>query len=161
MFKDYLSPAAQVAPAPGRAHRRYTAADVQLLTDVGKLRYLGYNCDEVKRRLPPPARSDEPDPRELLAQRDRRLHELEEALARARVSIGASEDQAEQYERRLEAERTAHAETRRALLEAQRKMAEAERANARLIEANLGLHAQVRQLERELHAPMWQRVFRS
>src|SRR5438477_12575732 len=27
-YKDYLSPAAQVAPAPGRAHRRYTAADV-------------------------------------------------------------------------------------------------------------------------------------
>jgi hypothetical protein len=65
------------------------------------------------------------------------------------------------YERWLEAEQAAHAETRRALLEAQRKLAEAQRVTARLMEANLGLHSQVAQLERQVNASVWQRVFRS
>jgi chromosome segregation ATPase len=84
----------------------------------------------------------------------------QDALGRARASISSLQDQAERYEGRLEAEQAAHADTRRSLAEAQRKLAEAQQVNARLAEANAGLHAQVDQLEREVNAPVWQRVFR-
>ena len=159
-FKDYLSPAAQVAPTPGRAHRRYTAADVQLLAHIGELFHLGRQCDEVKRLLPPPARPDEPDASTLAAEREERLRDLEDALGRARATIRSLQEQAERYEQRLAAEQAAHAETRRALVEAQQKLAEAQRLSARLAEANAGLHAQVTRLEREVNTPRWQRVFR-
>ena len=162
-FKDYLSPAAQVAPAPGRAHRRYTAADVQLLASIGRWLHLGHEYEEVKRLLPPPARSNEPaepDARIQLAECKQRMGVLQDALGRARASISSLQDQAERYEGRLEAEQAAHADTRRSLAEAQRKLAEAQQVNARLAEANAGLHAQVDQLEREVNAPVWQRVFR-
>ena len=162
-FKDYLSPAAQAAPAPGRAHRRYTAADVQVLASIGRWLHLGHQYDEVKRLLPSPARRDEPaapDASTQLAECEQRLRVLEDALGRARARIGSLEDQAERYEGRLQAEQAAHAETRRALAEAQRKLAEAQRVNARLAEANAGLHAQVDRLQREVNAPVWQRVFR-
>lgn len=162
-FKDYLSPAAQVAPAPGHAHRRYTAADVQVLADIGQLLHLGHHYEEIKRLLALPARPDaptEPHPSPQDAELVGRLRDLEEALARARAEVGLLEEQAADYEQWLEAEQAAHAETRRALLEAQRKLAEAQRATSRLMQANLGLHAQVAQLEREVNAPVWQRVFR-
>jgi len=162
-FKNYLSPAAQVAPAPGRAHRRYSAADVQVLARIGQLLHLGHRCDEVKQLLPPlPGRSDEhtgPPARTEDAERDGRLRSLEEALARARRHVGSLEEQAVRDERQLGAEQAAHAETRRMLLAVQRKLAEAQRANARLMEANLGLHAQVARLEGQVNAPVWKRVF--
>jgi len=62
-------------------------------------------------------------------------------------------------ERQLRTEQAAHAETRRTLREVQRKLAEAQRTNARLIEANLGLHAQVARLKGQVNAPVWKRVF--
>src|SRR5712691_7899430 len=96
-FKNYLSPAAQVAPAPGRAHRRYSAADVQVLARIGQLLHLGHRCDEVKQLLPPPpGRSDEhagPPARTEDAERDERLRRLEDALARARREVGSLEEQ--------------------------------------------------------------------
>ena len=162
-FKDYLSPAAQAVPAPGHAHRRYTAADVQVLARIGELVHRGHGREEIKRLLSPPAQPVAPagtpasTPDADLAGRLRRL---EDALAHARARVGLLEEQVVEDEHRLEAERAAHAETRRALLEAQRKLAEAQRANARLVDANLGLHAQVARLEREVNAPVWQRVFR-
>jgi DNA-binding transcriptional MerR regulator len=162
-FKNYLSPAAQVAPAPGRAHRRYSAADVQVLARVGQLLHLGHRCDEVKQLLPPPpGRSDEhagPPARTEDAERDGRLRSLEDALARARRDVGSLEEEANQYEQQLEAERAAHAETRRTLLVSQRRLAEAQRAEKRLGEVILGLHAQVSLLEHEVNAPVWKRVF--
>jgi len=162
-FKNYLSPAAQVAPAPGRAHRRDSAADVQVLARIGQLLHLGHRCDEVKQLLPPPpGRSDEhagPPARTEDAEREQRLRGLEDALARARLQIGSLEEQAVRDERQIGVEQAAHAETRRTLLAVQRKLAEAERANARLIEANLGLHAQVAHLEDQVNAPVWKRVF--
>ena len=162
-FKNYLSPAAQVAPAPGRAHRRYSAADVQVLARIGQLLHLGHRCDEVKQLLPPPpGRSDEhagPPARTEDAERDGRLRSLEDALARARRHVGSLEEQAVRDERQLGTEQAAHAETRRMLLAVQRKLAEAQRANARLMEANLGLHAQVARLEGQVNAPVWKRVF--
>jgi DNA-binding transcriptional MerR regulator len=162
-FKDYLSPAAQVASAPGRVHRRYTASDVQLLARIGQLLHLGHRCDEVKLLLPPPAgRSDENAGRPGRtedAERDERLRRREDALARARRHVGSLEEQAARDERQLRAEQAAHAETRRTLLEVQRKLAEAQRANTRLLEANLGLHAQVARLEGQVNAPVWKRVF--
>jgi DNA-binding transcriptional MerR regulator len=164
-FKDYLSPAAQVAPAAGRAHRRYTAADVHVLARIGQLLHLGHRCDEVKQLLPPPpGRNDEPTAppptKTEDAERDGRLRSLEDALARARREAGALEEQAvRRHERQLRAEQAAHAETRRALLEVQRKLAEAQRVNARVQEANAGLHAQVARLEDQVNAPVWKRVF--
>ncbi len=162
-FKNYLSPAAQVAPAPGRAHRRYSAADVQVLARIGQLLHLGHRCDEVKQLLPPlPGRSDEhtgPPARTEDAERDGRLRSLEDALARARRHVGSLEEQAVRDERQLGTEQASHAETRRMLLAVQRKLAEAQRANARLMEANLGLHAQVARLEGQVNAPVWKRVF--
>ena len=155
-FKDYLSLAAQVAPVPGRAHRRYTAADLQVLARIGQLLHLGHRCDEVKQLLPPPSgppvrtESTEPDPR---------LANLEQALASARARIGALQEQAIRCERQLGAEQASHAETQGALLQAERKLAEAQRVNTWLMEANVGLHAQVALLEREVNAPVWKRVF--
>jgi DNA-binding transcriptional MerR regulator len=163
-FKDYLSPAAQVGPAAGRAHRRYTAADVQVLARIGHLLHLGHRCEEVKQLLPPPpSRNAEhaasPPTKTEDAERDGRLRSLEDALTRARREVGSLEEQAVRHARQLRAEQAAHAETRRALLEVQRKLAEAQRVNARFQEANLGLHAQVALLERQLNAPVWKRVF--
>ena len=163
-FKNYLSPAAQVEPAPGRAHRRYTAADVEMLARIGKLFQLGHRCEEVKRLLPPPSdRSLEqagPPARTEGAEPDQRQRLLEDALARARGRVGALEEQAVRYERQLGAEQAAHAETRRTLVEVERKLAEAQRANGRLGEVIAGLHAQVTLLESEVNAPVWRRVLR-
>jgi DNA-binding transcriptional MerR regulator len=163
-FKDYLSPAAQVGPAAGRAHRRYTAADVQVLARIGHLLHLGHRCDEVKQLLPPPpSRNAEhaasPPTKTEDAERDGRLRSLEDALTRARREVGSLEEQAVRHERQLRAEQAAHAETRRALLEVQRKLAEAQRVNTRFQEANRGLHAQVARLEDQVNAPVWKRVF--
>jgi chromosome segregation ATPase len=95
------------------------------------------------------------------------LERLRNAFGHASSGQWSHADQAEQYERRLEAARTAHDETRRTLdetqrklLETQRRLTEAQQLTKGLAEANLGLHAQVRQLERDLNAPVWQRVFR-
>jgi DNA-binding transcriptional MerR regulator len=162
-YRDYLSPAAQVGPSAGRAHRRYTTADIEVLKRIGELLHQGHRCEEVKQQLAPPDRGGEPvGPHASSQDADlaRRLGRLEDALARARAHVGALEAQAVRYEHQLAAEQAAHAATRRALLEAQRQLAEAGHANRRLIEANLGLHAQVAQLEQELDAPVWQRVFR-
>jgi DNA-binding transcriptional MerR regulator len=163
-FKDYLSPAAQVAPAPGRAHRRYTAADVQVLARIGQLLHLGHRCDEVKHLLQPlPGGSAEhaaPPARTEDVEQEQRLRSLEDALARARHQIGSLEEQVEQYEQQLGAERAAHAETRRMLLEVQRKLTMAQGAEQRLGEVILGMHAQVTLLESEANAPVWRRVFR-
>ena len=163
-FKDYLGPAAQVAPMPGRAHRRHTVADVEVLARIGELLHLGHRCDEVKQMLPPPpgSSSDHPNApaRTEDAERAQRLRDLEEALARARRRIGSLEEQAVQDEHQLEAERAAHAETRRQLLEVQRTLNQAQRDKQRLGEVIAGLHAQVRLLEREVHAPVWRRVIR-
>jgi DNA-binding transcriptional MerR regulator len=163
-FKDYLSPAAQVAPAPGRVHRRYTAADVEVLVHIGQLLHLGHRCVEVRRLLALPAGSSGDHARALArtgdAEREQRLRSLEEALARARRQMDSLEEQAMQYEQQLEAERAAHAETRRALLEVQRKLTAAQRAEKRLGEVVVGMHAQVTLLESEVNAPVWRRVFR-
>jgi DNA-binding transcriptional MerR regulator len=163
-FKDHLSPAAQVAPAPGRAHRRYTAADVQVLARIGQLLHLGHRCDEVKHLLPaPPGKNDEhaaASARTEDVEQEQRLRSLEDALARARRLIGALEEQVDRYEQQLGAERAAHAETRRALLEVQRRLAAAQGAEKRLGEVILGMHAQVTLLESEVNAPVWRRVFR-
>jgi DNA-binding transcriptional MerR regulator len=163
-FKDYLSPAAQVASVPG-AHRRYTATDVEVLARIGQLLHIGHRCDEVKDLFPPPPRRscDEhaaPSAGKEDAEREGRLRSMEEALAKARRQIGSLEEEANQYEQQLEAERAAHAETRRTLLVVQRRLAEAQRAEKRLGEVILGLHAQVSLLEREVNAPVWKRVFR-
>jgi DNA-binding transcriptional MerR regulator len=161
-FKDYLSPAAQVAPAPGRAHRRYTAADVEVLARIGQLLHLGHRCDEVKQLLPaPPGRSDEQAaPTVRTEDVDQRLHSLEDALARARRQIGSLEEQVDQYEQQHGAERASHAETKRTLLEVQRRLAAAQGAEKRLGEVIVGMHAQVTLLESEVNAPVWRRVFR-
>jgi len=162
-FGAYLSPAAQVAPASGRAHRRYTAADVQVLKRIGELVRLGHRREEVKQQLAPPERGGAlvgPHASSQDAELVQRLGRLEDALARAQAVIGALEEQVAQAEQRLAAEEAAHAATRQALLEAQRRLAEARRAQVWLVEANRGLHAQVNQLEREVNAPVWQRVFR-
>jgi DNA-binding transcriptional MerR regulator len=163
-FKDYLSPAAQVEPAPGHAHRRYTAADVEVLARIGQLLHLGHRCDEVKCLLAPPARSEEhadaPSARKEDVEQQARLCSLEDALRQARRHIDSLEEEAIVYEQQLEAERAAHAETRRMLLMIQHKLAEAQRTEQRLGEVIVGLHAQVRRLESEAHAPVWRRVFR-
>jgi DNA-binding transcriptional MerR regulator len=152
-----------VGPGAGRAHRRYTAADVQVLACIGQLLHLGHRCDEIKQLLsPPPGRNDEhapPPTKTEDAERDGRLRSLEDALATARRDIGSLEEQAVRHDRQLRAEQAAHAETRRALLEVQRKLAEAQRVNARVQEANAGLHAQVARLEDQVNAPVWKRVF--
>jgi len=169
-YRDYLSTAAQVGPAAGHAHRRYTAADVQVLTRIRELVRQGHRSEAIKRLLMPAPRSEEPaapqaGPQE--AELAERLRDLEAALAKARAGAEQLEEEAEDYEHWLGEEQAAHAETRRALVEAQRRLVEAERklaeteqAKARLAEANLGLHAQVAQLEHELNAPMWRRVLR-
>jgi hypothetical protein len=87
------------------------------------------------------------------------LRSLEDAQASARRLIGSLEEQVDQYERQLGAERAAHAETRRMLLEVQRKLATAQGAEKRLGEVILGMHAQVSLLESEVNAPVWRRVF--
>jgi len=156
-FKDYLSPAAQAAPAPGRAHRRYTAADVEVLRCIGQLLHMGHRCDEVKQLLPPPAG---PPVRTDSEESDQRLGYLEDALARARDRARALEERAIRCERQLEIEQAAHAEMQRALVQVQRKLAETQRVNARLLEANVGLHAPVALLEEQVNAGPWKRVFR-
>jgi hypothetical protein len=88
------------------------------------------------------------------------LRSLEDALASARRQIALLEEQANQYEQQLEAERVAHAATRRTLLVVQRKLAAAQGAEKPLGEVILGMHAQVTLLESEVNAPVWRRVFR-
>jgi len=162
-FENYLSPAARTS-ALGHTHRRYTAADVQVLARIGQLLHLGHRCDEVKQLLsPPPGRSDEhaaPLARTEDAERDQHLRNLEEALAKALRWIDSLEEQAVLDEHLLEAERAAHAETRRTLLQVRRDLAAAQRAEERLREAVAGLHAQVDLLKSEADAPVWKRVFR-
>jgi DNA-binding transcriptional MerR regulator len=151
-------------PMEVRAHRGYTAADVQVLARIGQLLHLGHRCEEIKHLLPPPGRSDEqagPYANTEDADLARWLRNLEDALARARAHVGSLEEQTVRYEHRLEAEQAAHAETRQTLREVQRKLVEAQRATAWLVEANLGLQAQVAQLERVVNAPVWQRVLES
>jgi len=149
---------------PGRAHRRYTVADVEVLARIGELLHLGHRCDEVKQMLPPPSgtSSDHTNAPARMedAERAQRLRGLEEALALARRRIGSLEEQAVQDEHQLEAERTAHAETRRQLLEVQHTLDQAQRDKQRLGEVIAGMHAQVRLLEREVHTPVWRRVIR-
>jgi uncharacterized coiled-coil DUF342 family protein len=90
---------------------------------------------------------------EALVEREGQLHGLEERLGRLRRLAESLGQQADEYNRQLEVERAAHAETQRALLQARRELAEARRVIA-------GMHAQVKLLEREVHAPVWRRVFR-
>ena len=162
-FKDYLGPAAQVEPMLGRAHRRYTVADVEVLARIGELLHLGHRCDEVKQLLPLPGSNSDhthAPARTEDAEQAQRVRGLEEALAIARRRIVSLEEQAVHDEHQLEAERAAHAETRRQLLEVQRTLDQAQRDRQRLGEVIAGMHAQVRLLEREVHAPVWRRVIR-
>lgn len=158
-FKEYLSPAAQVAPEPGRAHRRYTAADVQKLAQIGQLLHLGHGRDDVKRQLGAPDRSEHPAGGQE-RERDRRVQALEASLVGKRRVIQWLEGECERAEGLLEAERVVRAEAQRQLVEVQRKLDVALSKNRQLIQANIGLHAQVAKLERELNAPVWKRVFR-
>ncbi len=154
LFKDYLSPAAQTSTEAGRAHRRYTPGDVQVLARVGQLIHVGHRYQEV-RQLLPSSRSHEPAEQQARtqdAERDRRIRLLEGALAQARVRIDALEEQCTRCERLLAVERGAKAEARR-------KLTEALRVNERLTQANIGLHAQVAYLERERDGPVWKRIF--
>ncbi len=136
-FKNYLSPAAR-ASALGHTHRRYTAADVQVLERISQLLQRGHRCEEVKHLLPPPgslgehagvpgraldAERDRSRLVEVLAEREGRLRRVEEALGRLRRLADTLAEQADGYKQQLEAERAAHAETRRTLLRAQRELA--------------------------------------
>jgi DNA-binding transcriptional MerR regulator len=174
-FKNYLSPAARTSPALGRTHRRYTAADVQVLERISQLLQRGHRCEEVKHLLPPPgslgehtgapgraldAERDRSRLVEVLTEREGRLRRAEEALGRLRRLADTLAEQADGYKQLLEAERAAHAETRRTLLQVQRELAAAQRAEERLREAVAGLHAQVDLLTSEVDAPVWKRVFR-
>jgi DNA-binding transcriptional MerR regulator len=171
-FKNYLSPAARTS-APGHTHRRYSAADVQVLERISQLLQRGHRCEEVKHLLPPPGSLDEnTGVRVLDAERDRsrlveaiaeregRLRRVEEALGRLRRLADTLAEQADGYKQLLEAERAAHAETRHTLLQVQRELAAAQRAEERLNQAVAGLHAQVDLLTSEVDAPVWKRVFR-
>jgi chromosome segregation ATPase len=115
-----------------------------VLAYIGELVHLGHRREEIKALLPSPGRSDEQPGSHAsgpYAEVAQRLRHLEDALARARTRISVLDEQAVNYEHRLEAEQAAHGETRRTLLEAQHKLAEvqgklveAQRANKRLLE---------------------------
>jgi DNA-binding transcriptional MerR regulator len=173
-FRNYLSPAARTS-ALGHAHRRYTAADVQMLERISQLLQRGHRCEEVKHLLPPPgslaeyagapgrtldAERDRSRLVEALTEREGRLRRMEEALGRLQRLADTLAEQADGYKQQLEAERAAHAETRRTLVQAQRELVVAQRAEKRLGEAVAGLHAQVDLLKSEVDAPVWKRVFR-
>jgi DNA-binding transcriptional MerR regulator len=141
-FKEYLSPAVQVTPEPGRVHRRYTAADVQKLAQIGQLLHLGHKREEVKRQLGAPDRSEHSACGQE-SEQDRRVQALEASLARARGLIKSLKSECGRAEQLREAESAAKAQAQRELVEMQRKLQVALSTNQRLTQANIGLHAQV------------------